>query len=117
MLKDNAKRALAVSLSLAMAVQFGFADSYYTNALADEEAVVEQETASQDETTETPAVVDEPATTDTETSVEEATTTETAEEPVQEETTEQPVAEDDSIELRTLCFDILHEFGSLYFQM
>ena len=81
----NLKRASAIALSLAMAIQFGLADSYYANVNS-EQPVVEQQEQTQEQ---------EPATVEDNNTAQEQTDTQ-AEQPVAE-TQQQP--ETKSIEL------------------
>lgn len=74
----NLKKAAAIVLSFAMAVQFGLADSYYVNAVEEPVEPQQEETKT---TTTAPQEQDEVPTTEEET-------------PQQQEEEEQPAAEE-----------------------
>lgn len=105
----NLKKAAAIVLSFAMAVQFGLADSYYVNAV--EEPVEPQ----QEETTTTaPQEQEEVPTTEEETPQQQE---EGQQQPAVEE--EQPAPETKSVELSYVAEDgtVLHETASRDFNL
>lgn len=106
----NLKKVAAIVLSFAMAVQFGFADSYYVNAV--EEPVEPQQ---QEETTTTaPQEQEEVPTTEEETPQQQE-----EDAPAAEETNEQSAPETKSVELSYVAEDgtVLHETASRDFNL
>ena len=105
----NLKKVAAIVLSFAMAVQFGFADSYYVNAV--EEPVEPQ----QEETTTTaPQEQEQVPTTEEETPQQQEEYA-----PAAEETNEQSAPETKSVELSYVAEDgtVLHETASRDFNL
>lgn len=106
----NLKKVAAIVLSFAMAVQFGFADSYYVNAV--EEPVEPQQ---QEETTTTaPQEQEQVPTTEEETPQQQE-----EDAPAAEETNEQSAPETKSVELSYVAEDgtVLHETASRDFNL
>ena len=105
----NLKRAAAIVLSFAMAVQFGLADSYYVNAV--EESVEPQQ---EETTTAAPQEQEEVPTTEEETSQQQE---EGQQQLAVEE--EQPTPETKSVELSYVAEDgtVLHETASRDFNL
>ena len=106
----NLKKVAAIVLSFAMAVQFGFADSYYVNAV--EEPVEPQQ---QEETTTTaPQEQEQVPTTEEETPQQQEEYA-----PAAEETNEQSAPETKSVELSYVAEDgtVLHETASRDFNL
>ncbi|MGO5330780.1 InlB B-repeat-containing protein, partial [Holdemanella porci] len=105
----NLKKVAAIVLSFAMAVQFGFADSYYVNAV--EEPVEPQQ---EETTTTTPQEQEQVPTTEEETPQQQEEYAPTA-----EETNEQSAPETKSVELSYVAEDgtVLHETASRDFNL
>ena len=105
----NLKKVAAIVLSFAMAVQFGFADSYYVNAV--EEPVEPQQ---EETTTTTPQEQEEVPTTEEETPQQQEEYA-----PAAEETNEQSAPETKSVELSYVAEDgtVLHETASRDFNL
>lgn len=106
----NLKKAAAIVLSFAMAVQFGLADSYYVNAV--EEPVEPQQ---EETTTTTPQEQEEVPTTEEEAPQQQ----EEEDAPAAEETNEQMAPETKSVELSYVAEDgtVLHETASRDFNL
>ena len=116
----NLKKAAAIVLSFAMAVQFGLADSYYVNAVEEPVEPQQEETKT---TTTAPQEQEEVPTTEEETpqQQEEAAPQQQEEEdaPAAEETNEQAAPETKSVELSYVAEDgtVLHETASRDFNL
>lgn len=106
----NLKKVAAIVLSFAMAVQFGFADSYYVNAV--EEPVEPQQ--QEETTTTTPQEQEQVPTTEEETPQQQE-----EDAPAAEETNEQSAPETKSVELSYVAEDgtVLHETASRDFNL
>ncbi|MDY5474938.1 MAG: InlB B-repeat-containing protein, partial [Holdemanella porci] len=106
----NLKKVAAIVLSFAMAVQFGFADSYYVNAV--EEPVEPQQ--QEETTTTTPQEQEQVPTTEEETPQQQEEYA-----PAAEETNEQSAPETKSVELSYVAEDgtVLHETASRDFNL